>query len=138
MERWDKAQSPSARLETRAPDRAGDHRTVAWSLAPRCTSPRSDLIGLGVIVLATAFTGVDQRARLGRAFQDAMPFTALLVTLLRDRRRHHDQGLFTPVIDRVLAAEGQIQLTLLFVATGAAVGDQRQRLRRDRLHHGGA
>jgi NhaB family Na+:H+ antiporter len=37
------------------------------------------LIGLMVIVLITAFTGITDEHRLGNAFKDAMPFTALLV-----------------------------------------------------------
>ena len=48
-----------------------------------------------------------------------MPFTALLVTFFAIVAVIHDQGLFTPVIDCVLAAEGQAQLALLFVATGS-------------------
>lgn len=40
------------------------------------------LIGLMVIVLITAFTGITDEHRLGRAFQDAMPFTSLLVVFL--------------------------------------------------------
>ena len=34
-----------------------------------------------VIVLITAFTGITDEHRLGSAFKDAMPFTALLVVL---------------------------------------------------------
>jgi NhaB family Na+:H+ antiporter len=40
------------------------------------------LIGLMVIVLITAFTGITDEHRLGNAFKDAMPFTALLVVFL--------------------------------------------------------
>ncbi len=36
------------------------------------------LVGLALIVLATAFTGVTEEHRLGRAFHEALPFTALL------------------------------------------------------------
>src|SRR5690625_5885088 len=37
------------------------------------------LVGLAVIVLATAFSGIIEVSRLGPAFEEAMPFTALLV-----------------------------------------------------------
>jgi len=37
------------------------------------------LIGLMVIILATAFTGVTEEHRIGKAFEAALPFTALLV-----------------------------------------------------------
>ena len=57
------------------------------------------LVGLGVIVVATAFNGVVSEHRLGRAFQDAMPFTALLVAFFAIVAVIIDQGLFTPIID---------------------------------------
>ena len=37
------------------------------------------IVGLMVIVLATAFNGVTEEHRLGHAFEEALPFTALLV-----------------------------------------------------------
>src|SRR5690606_27879119 len=37
------------------------------------------IIGLTVIVLATAFTGITAEHSIGHAFQEALPFTALLV-----------------------------------------------------------
>src|SRR5690606_4168202 len=37
------------------------------------------VIGLAVIVLATAFTGITDEHSIGHAFQEALPFTALLV-----------------------------------------------------------
>jgi NhaB family Na+:H+ antiporter len=36
------------------------------------------LIGLSVIILATAFTGVIEEHSLGKAFGEALPFTAVL------------------------------------------------------------
>ena len=76
------------------------------------------LIGLTVIVLATAFTGVVSENSIGHAFEDALPFTALLVVFFAIVAVIHDQGLFTPIIDLVLAQSGGAQLTLLFVASG--------------------
>ena len=40
------------------------------------------LIGLMVIILLTAFNGVIQEHQLGKAFEEALPFTALLVVFL--------------------------------------------------------
>ena len=37
------------------------------------------IIGLMVIILATAFNGITEEHRLGKAFEEALPFTALLV-----------------------------------------------------------
>lgn len=76
------------------------------------------LIGLAVIVLATAFTGVVEEKRLGHAFEEALPFTALLVTFFAIVAVIHEQHLFKPVIDAVLAQEGRTQLALMFVANG--------------------
>src|SRR5690606_19826542 len=55
------------------------------------------LIGLAVIVLATAFTGVTEEHRLGHAFQEALPFTALLVVFFGIVAVIADQQLFQPV-----------------------------------------
>lgn len=76
------------------------------------------LIGLAVIVLATAFTGVVEEKRLGHAFEEALPFTALLVTFFAIVAVIHEQHLFKPVIDAVLALEGRTQLAMMFVANG--------------------
>ncbi|HWH97014.1 MAG TPA: SLC13 family permease, partial [Pseudolysinimonas sp.] len=83
------------------------------------------LIGLSVIVLATAFNGVTNEHAIGRAFHEAMPFTALLVTFFAIVAVIHEQGLFTPVIDAVLAQEGRGQLSLIFIAAGvfSAISD---------------
>lgn len=76
------------------------------------------LIGLAVIVLATAFNGVIEEKRLGHAFEEALPFTALLVTFFAIVAVIHEQHLFKPVIDYVLAHEGRLQLALMFTANG--------------------
>ncbi len=77
------------------------------------------LIGLLVIVLATSFTGVIEEHRLGRAFEAALPFTALLVVFFVVVAVIHDRHLFEPVIHWVLGLEGRSQAAMLFVATGA-------------------
>jgi NhaB family Na+:H+ antiporter len=76
------------------------------------------LIGLLVIVLATSFTGIIDEHRIGKAFESALPFTALLVVFFVIVAEIHDQHLFEPVIQSVLALEGQAQAAALYVATG--------------------
>ena len=60
------------------------------------------IVGLLVIVLATAFNGVTEEHRLGAAFEEALPFTALLVVFFAIVAVIDNQGLFTPVIDWVM------------------------------------
>lgn len=83
------------------------------------------LVGLAVIVLTTAFNGVTDEHAIGKAFQEALPFTALLVTFFAIVAVIHQQGLFVPIIDVVLAQEGHAQLSWLFGAAGilSAISD---------------
>ncbi|MFT6156928.1 MAG: NhaB family Na+:H+ antiporter [Neolewinella sp.] len=76
------------------------------------------LIGLTVIVLQTAFNGVVDEHRIGHAFQEALPFTALLVVFFAIVGVIHEQHLFTPIIDAVLALQGQTRTVMFFVANG--------------------
>ena len=76
------------------------------------------LIGLMVIVLLTAFNGVISEHQLGQAFEEALPFTALLVVFFAIVAVIHDQHLFTPVIDAVLAMESGIRPAMFFLANG--------------------
>lgn len=83
------------------------------------------LIGLMVIVLITAFTGITDQHRLGRAFQDAMPFTALLVVFFAVVAVIHQQQLFSPLIAAVLALPPEQQPGMLYLANGllSAISD---------------
>jgi NhaB family Na+:H+ antiporter len=83
------------------------------------------LIGLGVIVLATAFTGVTEEHRLGRAFHDALPFTALLVVFFVIVAVIHDQALFGPVVSWVLQLPRAAQPGAFYIANGvlSAISD---------------
>jgi Na+:H+ antiporter, NhaB family len=83
------------------------------------------LIGLAVIVLATAFAGVTEEHRLGHAFQEALPFTALLVVFFGIVAVIHDQNLFQPIIDGVLALPREVQPPTFFIANGllSAISD---------------
>lgn len=83
------------------------------------------LIGLAVIVLITAFSGISDEHRIGRAFQDALPFTALLVTFFAVVAVIQQQQLFTPLIQWVLALPTEQQPGMLFIANGllSAISD---------------
>jgi NhaB family Na+:H+ antiporter len=76
------------------------------------------LIGLMVIVLLTAFNGIVEEHQIGHAFEEALPFTALLVVFFAIVAVIHDQHLFTPVIDSVLAMNSEIRPAMFFLANG--------------------
>ena len=76
------------------------------------------VVGLLVIVLATAFNGVTEEHRIGHAFEEALPFTALLVVFFSIVAVINNQGLFTPVIDWVMTYDGKEQEALFFMANG--------------------
>ena len=76
------------------------------------------LIGLMILVIQTALNGVVEEHNLGRAFHEALPFTALLVVFFVIVAVIHDQHLFTPVIDRVLQLDPDLQPGMLYVANG--------------------
>jgi len=76
------------------------------------------LIGLSVIVLATSFNGITEEHALGKAFEEALPFTALLAVFFAVVAVIIDQNLFTPVIDWVLTYEGNTQMVMFYMANG--------------------
>ena len=76
------------------------------------------LIGLLVIVLLTAFNGVIEEHQIGHAFEEALPFTALLVVFFAIVAVIHEQHLFSPVIHAVMSMEFSVQPTMFFIANG--------------------
>jgi len=83
------------------------------------------LIGLMVIVIQTAFNGVIEEHRIGHAFEEALPFTALLVVFFAVVAVIHDQHLFSPVIDYVLNLPADSQPGMFYAANGilSAISD---------------
>jgi NhaB family Na+:H+ antiporter len=77
------------------------------------------IIGLMVLVLATALTGVTEEQRLGKAFEAALPFTALLVVFFSIVAVLHDQHLFEPVVSSVLQLQGRAQTAMFYLANAA-------------------
>lgn len=83
------------------------------------------LVGLLIIVFATAFVGVTDEARLGKAFETALPFTALIVVFFVIVAQIHDQHLFEPVVAWALDQEAGLRAAIFYLASGAlsAVSD---------------
>jgi len=77
------------------------------------------VVGLLVIVLVSECYGVTEEHRIGQAFEEALPFTALLVVFFAIVAVIDHQGLFSPVIDWVRTYEGKTQEALFFMANGA-------------------
>lgn len=76
------------------------------------------LVGLMIIVLITAFNGITDEHRIGKAFEEALPFTSLLVVFFAVVAVIHEQHLFQPVIEFVLSQPQHQQAGLFFVANG--------------------
>jgi NhaB family Na+:H+ antiporter len=83
------------------------------------------LIGLALIILQTAFMGITEEHSLGKAFEEALPFTGLLVVFFVIVAMIHDQHLFKPIIDMVLSLEKSTQPTMFYLANGflSAISD---------------
>ena len=77
------------------------------------------------MVLLTAFKGITHEHKLGDAFHEALPFTALLAVFFAIVSVIYDQKLFEPVILYVLAQPEAVQPSLFYVANGflSAVSD---------------
>jgi len=76
------------------------------------------LIGLMIIVLLTTFNGIIEEHQIGHAFEEALPFTALLVVFFSIVAIIHSQHLFQPITDAVLGLDTSSQAPMLFVANG--------------------
>ncbi len=76
------------------------------------------LIGLTIIVLQTALNGITEEHQIGHAFEEALPFTSLLVVFFAVVAVIHDQHLFQPIIDWVFAQSLESQPLIMFFANG--------------------
>ncbi|CUB02233.1 sodium/proton antiporter NhaB [Marinomonas fungiae] len=83
------------------------------------------LVGLMVIVLLTSMNGITEEHRIGHAFEEALPFTALLVVFFSVVSVIHTQHLFQPFIDAVLQLPEDMQPIMFFIANGllSAISD---------------
>ncbi|EJF33000.1 MULTISPECIES: sodium/proton antiporter NhaB [Enterobacteriaceae] len=76
------------------------------------------LIGLSVIILATSLCGVTDEHAIGKAFTEALPFTALLTVFFTIVAVIIDQHLFSPIVQYVLDASPHAQLSLFYIFNG--------------------
>ncbi len=83
------------------------------------------LIGLALIIVQTAFMGIIEEHSLGHAFEEALPFTGLLVVFFVIVAMIHDQHLFSPIIAWALAKDPASQPGLFYIANGflSAISD---------------
>ena len=83
------------------------------------------VIGLSVIILITSFSGIIEEHQIGKAFEEALPFTSLLVVFFAVVAVINDQALFKPVTDFVLSLQGTEQIATLYLANGflSAISD---------------
>ena len=77
------------------------------------------LIGLGLIIFQTAFMGITEEHQLGHAFEEALPFTGLIVVFFVIVSMIHDQHLFKPIIEMVLSMDPAKQPAMFYLANGA-------------------
>ncbi len=75
-------------------------------------------IGLGLIIVQTAFMGITEEHSLGPAFEEALPFTGLLVVFFVIVAMIHDQHLFKPIIDWALKLPVEQQPSMFYAANG--------------------
>ena len=76
------------------------------------------LIGLALIIVQTAFMGIVEEHSLGKAFEEALPFTGLLVVFFVVVAMIHDQHLFSPIIDWALSKDPSQQPAIFYLANG--------------------
>jgi NhaB family Na+:H+ antiporter len=76
------------------------------------------LIGLALIIVQTAFMGITDEHSLGKAFEEALPFTGLLVVFFVIVAMIHDQHLFKPIIEWALSKDPSQQPVIFYCANG--------------------
>ena len=83
------------------------------------------LIGLMVIVVQTAFNGTIKEHQLGKAFEEALPFTSLLVVFFVIVAVIESQHLFEPILTYVLSLDLAVQPGMFYIANGvlSAISD---------------
>lgn len=83
------------------------------------------LVGLSIIILATAFCGVISEEEIGKSFTESLPFCSLLCVFFTVVTVISQQELFVPLINWVLSAPKEDQLPIFYMANGilSAVSD---------------
>ena len=83
------------------------------------------LVGLCLLVAVTALTGINEEHKIGKAFEESLPFVSLLCIFFVVVGMIHDQHLFSPVIQWVLSLPIEVQPRAFFLANGvlSAISD---------------
>lgn len=83
------------------------------------------LIGLSLLVVLTATTGITDEHRIGEAFKESLPFVSLLCIFFVIVGMIHEQHLFKPVVEWVLQMPVDAQPRAFFLANGilSAISD---------------
>ena len=83
------------------------------------------LVGLTIIILVTAFTGITEEHQFGESFKESLPFTALLVVFFTVVAVIDTQDLFAPIMNGVFKIDGKAQIMAFFAANGilSAISD---------------
>ena len=76
------------------------------------------VIGLSVIVLATALCGITSEGPVGKSFTESMPFCALLCVFFTVVSVISTQKLFVPIIDWVFSTPQEFHLPIFYMANG--------------------
>lgn len=76
------------------------------------------LIGLALIIIQTCFMGIIKENHLGKAFEEALPFTGLIVVFFVIVAMIDDLKLFHPIINWVLTLPQEHQPGVLYIANG--------------------
>lgn len=83
------------------------------------------LIGLSLLIIVTSFTGITDEHRIGKAFQESLPFVSLLIVFFVVVSMIQELELFKPIITWVLTLPIETQPKAFFLANGilSAISD---------------
>jgi NhaB family Na+:H+ antiporter len=83
------------------------------------------LLGLFLLVVVTALSGITEEHQIGHAFEESLPFVSLLCIFFVIVGMIHDLHLFSPVINYVLEMPIEQQAPAFFLANGllSAISD---------------
>ena len=76
------------------------------------------LIGLCLIIVLSAFSGLVKEHDFAESFNNAMPFVTLIIIFFAILAVVHDQHLVTPLIQWVFQFDGKVQLLALYFVNG--------------------
>ncbi len=83
------------------------------------------LIGLTMLILLASFNGIIEEPQIGKAFKEALPFTALIIIFFAIISIINQQQLFQPLINYILHIDQSLQPSILYLANGllSAISD---------------